>query len=382
MGQEHSRETFHTVVIGGGQAGLSVGYHLARQGRSFVILDASQRVGDAWRHRWDSLRLFTPALFDGLVGMKFPAPSFSFPTKDDMADYLEAYARRFELPIRNGVRVDRLTRVGSRYLIEAGPHHFEADHVVVAMSSYQVPRVPAFAKELRPEILQMHSIEYRNLRQLRPGRVLLVGGGNSGAEIALEVARERPTWMSGRDTGHVPFRVDGLPARVFLTRLLFRFVFHRVLTVRTPMGRRLRQKMFTQGTPLIRVKPRQLAAAGIQRVPKVRGVVNGMPALEDGRVLDVANVIWCTGFRNGLSWIDLPIFEPDGEPRHESGLATGEPGLYFVGLHFLHAFSSTMIHGIARDAKRIADAIERRTKGVEASGAIVTSRSGLSTARV
>lgn len=381
MGQEHSRETFHTVVIGGGQAGLSVGYYLARQRRPFVILDASQRVGDAWRQRWDSLRLFTPALFDALVGMKFPAPSFSFPTKDDMADYLEAYARRFELPIRNGVRVDRLTRAGSRYLIDAGPHRFEAEHVVVAMSSYQVPRVPAFAQELRPEILQMHSSEYRNLRQLRPGGVLLVGGGNSGAEIALEVARERPTWMSGRDTGHVPFRVDGLPARLFLMRFLFRFVFHRVLTVRTPMGRRARQKMFTQGTPLIRVKPQQLAAAGIQRVPKMRGVVKGMPALEDGRVLDVANVIWCTGFGNGLSWIDLPIFEPDGEPRHVSGLATGEPGLYFVGLHFLHAFSSTMIHGIARDAKRIADAVERRTKSVEASSAIATSDSGLSTAR-
>src|SRR5262245_10112664 len=128
MAQEHSREVFHTVVIGGGQAGLSVGYYLAQQGRPFVILDASQRVGDAWRHRWDSLRLFTPAVFDGLVGMKFPAPPFSFPTKDEMGDYLETYARRFQLPIRNGVRVDRLTRTGDRYLIDAGPHRFEADH--------------------------------------------------------------------------------------------------------------------------------------------------------------------------------------------------------------------------------------------------------------
>jgi len=137
-------ETFHTIVIGGGQAGLSVGYHLARQGRRFLILDASLRVGDSWRRRWDSLRLFTPAAFDGLVGMRFPAPSFSFPTKNEMADYLESYAERFQLPVRNGVRVDRLSRVGSRYLIEAGPHRFEADHVVVAMSSYQVPRVPGF----------------------------------------------------------------------------------------------------------------------------------------------------------------------------------------------------------------------------------------------
>ena len=380
MAQEHSRERFHTIVIGGGQAGLSVGYYLARQGRPFVILDASSRVGDAWRHRWDSLRLFTPAMFDGLVGMTFPGPPFSFPTKDQMADYLEMYAGHFRLPVRSGVCVDRLTRDGSRYLIDAGPHRLEADHVVVAMSSYQVRRIPAFATALDPGILQLHSIDYRGPGQLQPGGVALVGAGNSGAEIAIEVARERPTWLSGRATGHVPFRIDGAAARLFLVRFLFRVVFHRVLTVRTPMGRSVRRKMFTQGAPLIRVKPKQLAAAGVQRVPRIVGVIEGQPALEDGRRLDVANVIWCTGFGNGLSWIDLPIFEPDGEPRHESGIAAGEPGLYFVGLHFLHSFSSTMIHGVARDAERIAGEIERRTKRGAADTALAAPRDDASAA--
>ena len=382
MANEHSHETFHTIVIGGGQAGLSVGYYLARQGRSFAILDASRRVGDTWRKRWDSLRLFTPAAFDGLAGMKFPAPPFSFPTKDDMADYLEAYAHRFQLPVRSGISVDRLTRAGSRYLVKAGSHRYEADHVVVAMSSYQVPRVPAFAKELRHDIVQMHSIEYRSPRQLKPGGVLLVGAGNSGAEIAIETARQHQTWMSGRDTGHVPFRIDGLPARLFLMRFLFRVVFHRLLTVDTPIGRRVRRRMFTQGAPLIRVKPQQLAAAGVQRVAKVAGVQNGLPVLEDGRVLDVTNVIWCTGFGNGLSWIDLPVFEADGEPRHRSGISTDEPGLYFVGLHFLHSMSSTMIHGIGRDAKRIDDAIEHRTRAADARSGEVTSDRRLSTAGI
>ena len=235
------------------------------------------------------------------------------------------------------------------------------------MSSYQARRVPAFAEALDPAIRQMHSIDYRDPAQLKPGGVLLVGAGNSGAEIAMELARERPTWLSGRDTGHVPFRIDGAAARLFLLRFLFRFVFHRVLTVRTPMGRSLRRKMFTQGAPLIRVKPKDLAAAGVQHLGRIAGVIDGRPALEDGRPLDIANVIWCTGFGNGLSWIDLPIFEPGGEPRHESGIVAGEPGLYFVGLHFLHSFSSTMIHGIARDAERIAGEIERRTKPVVAS---------------
>jgi putative flavoprotein involved in K+ transport len=249
------------------------------------------------------------------------------------------------------------------------------------MSSYQVPRVPAFAREMRPDIVQLHSSEYRHPRQLKPGGVLLVGAGNSGAEIAMEVAREHPTWMSGRDTGHVPFRIDGLPARLFLMRFLFRVVFHRILTVRTAMGRRLRQRMFTQGAPLIRVKPKHLAAAGVQRVPKVRGVREGLPVLEDGWVLDVANVIWCTGFGNGLSWIELPIFERGGEPRHESGIAD-EPGLYFVGLHFLHSMSSTMIHGVARDARRIAEAIERRAQAMGESGAAPAPDHQLRPARV
>jgi putative flavoprotein involved in K+ transport len=265
-------------------------------------------------------------------------------------------------------------------VVEAGSNRYEADHVVIAMSSYQVPRVPAFAKDLRPDIVQMHSIDYRSPRQLKPGGVLLVGAGNSGAEIAIEVAREHPTWMSGRDTGHVPFRIDGLPARLFLMRFLFRLVFHRLLTVDTPIGRRARRRMFTQGAPLIRVKPRQLTAAGVQRVAKMTGVQNGLPVLEDGRVLDVTNIIWCTGFGNGLSWIDLPIFEANGEPRHRSGISTDEPGLYFVGLHFLHSFSSTMIHGIARDAKRIADAIEQRTRAAHVRSGEMTSDGRLSTA--
>jgi putative flavoprotein involved in K+ transport len=268
------------------------------------------------------------------------------------------------------------------YLIDAGPHRLEADNVVVAMSSYQTPRIPAFAKALDPAILQMHSIDYRDPAQLKPGAVLLVGAGNSGAEIAMEVARDRPTWLSGRDTGHVPFRVDGAAARLFLMRFLFRVVFHRVLTVRTPMGRSVRRKMFAQGAPLIRVKPKDLAEAGIQRVPRIAGVIDGRPALEDGRRLDIANVIWCTGFGAGLSWLDLPVFEPDGEPRHESGIVAGEPGLYFVGLHFLHSFSSTMIHGIARDAQRIATEIERRAESRPPSSVLMTGESNLSPAEL
>ncbi len=363
MSNNQASERVQVVVIGGGQAGLSVGYCLARRGLSFVILEANPRVGDSWRRRWDSLRLFTPAKYDGLIGLAFPAPPFSFPTKDQMADYLEAYAKHFDLPVRTGTEVDRLWRDGARYIVDAGDRRFEADQVVVAMATYQSARVPSFAQALDRSIAQWHSREYRNPDQLQPGDVLLVGAGNSGAEIAMDVARSHRTWLSGRHPGHVPFRIETRIARVILP-LLFRGIFHRILTVETPLGRWARPAVISKGGPLIRAKPADLVAAGVRRIPRVTGVRDGKPLLADGRVLDVTNVIWCTGFHPGLSWVDLPglVYGSDGEPVHERGIVTGEPGFYFVGLQFLYAFSSMMIHGVARDAERIADTIVARVR--------------------
>jgi putative flavoprotein involved in K+ transport len=356
-------ESVDVVVIGGGQAGLSVGYYLAQRGLRFVILDASRRIGDSWRNRWDSLRLFTPAIYDGLAGMPFPGDPHAFPTKDEMAEYLEAYAAHFDLPVRSATRVDKVSRRGGRYVVKAGNDEFEADHVVVAMANFQRPRVPAFARELRSDIVQIHSSQYRNAAQLREGDVLIAGAGNSGSEIAVEVGREHAVWMSGRDTGYVPFGFKGFLGRLLLLPLVFRVLFHRLLTVRTPMGRRARPKAISQGGPLIRVKPQDLEAAGVERVPRITGVRDGLPLLEDGRVLDVTNVVWCTGFHPGFSFIDLPIvFEEDGTPRHDAGVIEGEPGLYFVGLHFLYAFSSVMIHGVGRDAARIVKTIAARAR--------------------
>jgi putative flavoprotein involved in K+ transport len=351
----------NTVVIGGGQAGLSVGYHLKRHGVDFVVLDDRARVGDVWRNRWDSLRLFTPARHAGLDGLPFPAPPFSFPTKDEMADYLETYARTFALPVRSGVRVDRVSRArDGGFLVVAGDQRFHAENVVVAMAHYQRPRVPAFAAKLAAQVVQLHSLQYHNPSQLAPGNTLIVGVGNSGAEIAVETAALHKTWLAGPDTGHVPFRIDGLAARLALSRLLLRVVFHRILSIATPIGRKARPKMLHRAAPLIRLKSKDLADAGVIRVPRVVDVRNGQPVLEDGRVLEVANVVWCTGFNPGFSWLDLPVFGADGEPRHTAGIVEEEPGLFFVGLNFLYAFSSAMIHGVGRDAARIAGVVAAR----------------------
>jgi putative flavoprotein involved in K+ transport len=353
-------ERFETVIIGGGQAGLSMGYQLAVRGRPFVILEASPRIGDSWRGRWDSLRLFTPARHDGLAGWGFPAPSWSFPSRDEMADYLEAYAAHFELPVRTGVRVDGVSKLNGRYLVTAGDRRFEADHVVVASGAYQRPRVPELASGLDPRIVQFHSSRYRNPSQLQDGGVLVVGAGNSGVEVALEAAAAgHPTWMSGRHPGNIPFRIEGRASRLLLGRLVLRVLFHRVLTSRTPLGRKLRPKVTSQGGPLIRIRPADIAAAGIERVARVAGVRDGLPELEDGRTLDVANVVWCTGFDHDFSWIDLPGVGEHG-PVHQRGIVASEPGLYFVGLHFLYSLSSAMIHGVGRDAEHIARHIASR----------------------
>jgi putative flavoprotein involved in K+ transport len=367
-------ENLDAIVIGAGQAGLSVGYSLAKRGARFVILDGHARVGDSWRKRWDSLRLFTPARWDGLAGMPFPAPPRYFPTKNEMADYLESYAQRFALPVRNGMRVERLAREGDRYVVEAGGRRFEAPQVVVAMSSFQKPVVPAFSSDLDPGIVQLHSSEYRGLAQLRDGGVLVVGAGNSGAEIAAEVARRHETWVSGRDVGQVPFRIENLFSQLVLIPVLFRVVFHRLLSLATPFGRSLRPKVMSKGDPLIRTKRKALAAAGVQFVPRVVGVRDGKPVLDDGRLLDVANVVWCTGFHPGFSWIEFPIFDEHGEPDQFRGVVESQPGLYFVGLFFLYAMSSSMVQGVHRDAEYVAKALWKRAKQIRKAGARASDR--------
>jgi putative flavoprotein involved in K+ transport len=358
MGNEGT-ERVDTVIVGGGQAGLATGYFLKQRGRPAVILDAYERVGDAWRRRWDSLRLFTVARYAGLPGLRFPAAAWSFPTKDDMADYLETYASHFDLDVRTGIRVDRLTKQGDRFVIDTGDRRIEADNVVVATGAHRIARVPGFASELDPSIVQLHSSEYRRPSQLQPGGVLLVGAGNSGADIALEVVREHGTWLSGRDTGHIPVRIERSGKYIFI---IVRFLFHHVLTIRTPMGRKAHEKFLHQGDMLIRVKPKDLLAAGVERVARVAGVREGKPMLEDGRVLDVANVIWCTGFRSDHAWIDLPVIGDDGEPMHERGVVTAEPGLYFIGLPFQYSASSDVLPGIGRDHAYIAKQIASRDR--------------------
>ncbi|TMK95495.1 MAG: FAD-dependent oxidoreductase [Actinobacteria bacterium] len=352
-------EEYETVVIGGGQAGLATGYWLSRLGRPFLILDAGEEIGDSWRRRWDSMRLFTPARRDGLPGMRFPAPKHSFPSREEMGDYLEAYAQHFQLPVRCGVCVDALGRgTDGRFVIAAGERRFVADHVVIATGPFSAARVPDFSDQLDSQITQLHSSQYRNPAQLPDADVLVVGAGNSGADIALELARDRRVWLSGELGPHIPFNIEGLSGRLIFP-LLWQ-VWSHVLTFGSPVGRRALPKIRAGKEPLIRVKPKDLAAAGVELVPRTIGVRDGQPLLDDERAMAVGGVVWCTGYRPQHDWIDLPVLDEDCElVTDHHGAVASEPGLYRVGREFLYAFNSHTVGGVGRDAKRIVEEIAR-----------------------
>jgi putative flavoprotein involved in K+ transport len=356
-------EWFDTVIVGGGQAGLSAGYHLARLGRSFVILDEHERTGDRWREHYDSLRLYSPARYDGLPGMPFPASPYTFPSGRQMADYLEAYAAQMRLPVMTGVRVDGVWPAGGprhAYTVTAGERRFAAAQVVVAIGGQQLPSTPPVAGQIDAGIRQLHSSDYRNPAQLLPGDVLVVGASHSGADIALEVAAAgHRTLLSGPVHGQLPFDLEGRPARQIM-RLLW-FAASHVLTMRTPLGRKMRPEIRAHGGPLLRVKLADLAAAGVEHVSaRTVAARDGLPTLDDGRALDVANVIWCTGFRPDFSWVHLPVTGSDGWPEQDRGVAANAPGLYFVGLLFQYAFSSMLVGGTGRDAEHVARHIARQ----------------------
>lgn len=353
-------EHVETVVIGAGQAGLAVGYHLRKHDLPFLILDGNKRVGDSWRNRWDTLRLFTSARYDSLPGLPFPGPASLYPTKDEAADYLEEYVRHFDLPVRTGTSVERLDWGSDEFELTTKGLALSADNVVVATGAYHHPRIPEFAAQLDDSIVQLHSSHYQRPSQLEAGPVLIVGAGNSGAEIALDLAADREVWLSGPETGEEPTRAGTLADRLF-TPILWQLATR--LTVDKKMGRKLRDR-FTdppRGIPLGRVRYKDLVAAGIERVGRTAGVRDGRPVLEDGRVLDPSNVIWSTGFVHDFSWIAVDLPTQNDVPIHQRGIVESTPGLYLVGLKFLYSLSSALLGGVGRDAEHIVNHLAERT---------------------
>lgn len=352
--------THETVIVGGGQSGLAAAHHLARNGVDFVLLEASDRIGDIWRSRWDSLRLYTPAKYDALPGMSLDGPGHRFPTAREMGDYLEAYADAQDLPVRTGVSVTRVRADGDGYAVETSDGRIAARQVIVATGPFQHPHVPEVARELDPAIRQIHSVDYRRPDQLADGAVLVVGLSHSGADLAHEAALAgHRTILAGVAKGQLPFSVDSRRARLAFP--VVAFAGRTLLTLRTPIGRKMAPRVRLGGIPLLRYRREELLDAGVELRPgRLVGARHGRPMLADDSVHDVATVLWCTGFRPDFGWVEPATVDELGWPLQERGVAVGAPGLYFLGIPFLFGFTSMLVLGADRDAAFVADAVLRR----------------------
>jgi putative flavoprotein involved in K+ transport len=351
-GSEHASERLDVTVIGAGQAGLAIGYFLARQGRRFVIIDGADSIGSAWRARWDSLTLFTPRRYDSLPGLEFPGDPDGYPRRDEVIEYLERYAETFKLPIALDYGVRSLSLTDDSFVLDVEDgSSIEADQVVVATGPFQVPRIPAFAADLGPDVFQTHSTGYRNPADLPAGRVLIVGGGNTGFQIAQELAATHEVHLA------VGSRQTPLPQR-FLGRDLFWWlektrVLHK--TVDSRLGQRMRDR-----DTLIGSSPRSAKRHGVNMKPRAVGVSGRTVNFADESTLDVDAVIWATGYRFDHSWIELPVADEDGTLRHRRGV-TDVPGLYFLGLPWQHTRGSALLGWVKDDAEFIADEIAHVT---------------------
>jgi len=360
-----SSEHIETVIIGGGQAGLSTGYHLKQRGRPFVILEGHPRLGDQWRRHWDTLRLYSPRKYDGLPGLAFPGDPWTYPQRDEVAAYVEKYALHHDLPVRTSSRVETLDQLpDGRFRVTLADGELTSDNVVVATGTFgHTPHVPDVAADLSPAIGQLHSSEYQRPEQVPAGRVLVVGASHSGTDIAYELAETHPVTLCGRDCGQLPMRPEQRRARFMFPVIVF--VWRHVLTRRNPIGRKVMEEVRSHGGPMIRVHRDDLAGRGVERcTARLTGTRNGRPLLDDGTVVDASTVVWATGFRQDFDWIKVPVVGADGWPMEMRGVVGAVPGLYFCGLSFQFSFSSMVFPGIGRDAAYLAGRIEDRAKGV------------------
>ena len=346
------------IIIGAGQAGLATAYHLEQLGFKPLLLEAHARIGDGWRMRWDSLRLFSPAKYSGLPGWEFPLPSIEFPTKEQVADYLENYALRFGLRVRNGAVVESLAQDACGFTIAlSGGVNLRAMQVVIATGAFGKPFLPSFIQQPASEIVQMHASQYRNPAQLPGKPVLVIGTGASGSQIAAELAKTHKVYLSGRDVGNLP--------RKFLGKDIYWWLYASgVMNIRRDswLGRRMAKG--NGGDLLIGNSLKNIvAASGLLRRGKLMGFEGGLPIFEDGQTAnDIGCILWATGYRNDYGWISPSVVDAKSWPIHQRGVVAAVPGLYFVGLRFMYRVDSSNIGGMGRDAAYIAQTIAGKMK--------------------
>src|SRR4051812_8253444 len=346
--EDSSPQNLDVAVIGGSQAGLAMGHYLAQRGRRFVIFERGDAIAPAWRERWDSLKLFTPRRYSALPGLPFPGDPDDYPTRDEVIAYLEQYAETFELPIELNSEVRRLSHEEGRFVLDIDGRRITADQVVVATGPFQTPFVPKLAEQLDPDVWQTHSTGYRRPSDIPEGAVLVVGGGNTGFQIAKELSATHKVVLSiGSKQKPLPQRIAGRDIFWWLTKTGL---------IRKTVESRLAQRLGQRDT-LIGSSPRELTRNyGVELKGRATEVAGRIVRFEDGSTLEVDAVIWATGYRPDYSWIDLPILDSTGRLRHSRGV-TDVPGLNFLGLPWQWTRGSALIGWVKDDAAFLAERI-------------------------
>ncbi len=343
------------LVVGAGQAGLTVGYYLKRAGLRFLIVDAADHVGSAWRQRWESLVLFTPRRYNAMPGLSFDGHPDQEPTRDEVVEYLDRYATELNLPVELSSRVIALDRREGRYAAELPAGTILADQVVVATGPFQQPWIPSFAVSVGSDVYQTHSTGYRRPSDVPPGRVVVVGGGNTGYQIAEELAADHKVVLAvGSRQTPLPQRLLGRQLFWWLTKLGMQRI-----SVESRLGKRLSGR-----ETLIGSSPTKAKRKGVTLKPRVLAASGRTVRFADGTETEADAIIWATGYQPDYSWIKLPVFDERGRPQHRRGV-TDQPGLYFLGLQWQYTRGSALLGFVSDDARYVAQQITSDSRSTD-----------------
>ena len=338
-------KSYSVVIIGAGQSGLTMGVKLKSAGIDYLILGKEQRLGDVWRQRYDSLQLFTPRWLSRLPG--HPADTRNpngYADKDEIADDLEAYATTHQLNVQLSTEVTALRRTDEGFLLDTNRGAFTTARVVIATGPFQNPSIPDFATVLSPDVFQVHTAHYKNKEQLRNGNVLIVGGGNSGAQIAVELAKHHVVHLSTTKT------IAFVPQEI-LEKSIF-WWFKKLGVYKAHIGTRIGQRLSQRGDPVIGKALKACIDSGEVRMhSRAISAAGNRVLFEGGESLKVYNVIWATGFTSDYGWVQVPgVLDEQGRPDHKRGVCK-TAGTYFLGLPWQHNRGSALIGGVAADAE-------------------------------
>lgn len=345
---------YGTIVIGAGQAGLAMGYYLKQSNERFLIIDKGQELGEVWKNRYDSLQLFTPRMYSSLPGLVLDGEQHGFPSKDEIANYLKRYADKFALPVTLNTQVQSVTRNEVGFFVETTKGEFYALNVVVATGPFQTKRIPAFSSSLSEDVLQLHSSEYENPGQLKQGNVLVVGGGNSGAQIAVELSERRETYLAvGKKPSHFPLTIGGMSVFWWFDKL-------GILKVRNTsiIGKLLQKK----GDPLFGSELKSVVKnLSVTLKGRVVNGKNDQIIFDDSTILEINNIIWATGFQQNYEWLQVDgVFDQQNKIIHNRGISPVK-GLYLLGLPWQSRRGSSLLQGVGYDAKHIIEHMKMKT---------------------